>query len=141
MVHYMPAKMLHLLSIILPLLGQRTIRDDILLRRVWKCCLSNRSAVLLVLLCFYLTMSNIWRQFHYLHMVLTQAKWYYYILLGLVDVEANFLGKCFIVVEILYYIESIGKINIFICSSSNNSWSKQNKNLLTNLFPNLFIQI
>lgn len=22
-----------------------------------------------------------------------QAKWYYYVLLGLVDVEANFLGK------------------------------------------------
>lgn len=30
-----------------------------------------------------------------IHMVLVQAKWYYYILLGLVDVEANFLGKCF----------------------------------------------
>lgn len=28
-------------------------------------------------------------------MVLVQAKWYYYILLGLVDVEAKFLGKCF----------------------------------------------
>lgn len=32
-------------------------------------------------------------------MVLTQAKWYYYIILGLVDVEANFLGKCFKVIE------------------------------------------
>jgi len=27
-------------------------------------------------------------------MPLTQAKWYYYVILGLVDVEANFLGKC-----------------------------------------------
>lgn len=30
-----------------------------------------------------------------------QAKWYYYVLLALVDVEANFLGECLILVEIL----------------------------------------
>lgn len=29
----------------------------------------------------------------YLMLEIVQAKWYYYVLLGLVDVEANFLGQ------------------------------------------------
>jgi len=53
-------------------------------------------------------------------MVLKQAKWYYYVILGLVDVEANFLGKCFMLLDEDYdliYKKNIAEMNIFMYSN------------------------
>jgi hypothetical protein len=47
-------------------------------------------------------------------MLLIQAKWYYYILLGLVDVEANFLGKYLSWWQIQLSVESIGQMDTFM---------------------------
>jgi len=56
-------------------------------------CLLNWSTVMLFLPCFSSHCLPFEDDFVNFVLVLIQAKWYYYILLGLVDVEANFLGK------------------------------------------------
>lgn len=65
-------------------------------------------------------------------LVLSQAKWYYYILLGLVDVEANFLGKYLWWRQIELFAESIGWNLIYLYAVClNNSRPKHNLNLTT----------
>ena len=39
-----------------------------------------------------------------------QAKWYYYVLLGLVDVEANFLGKSILLRAVVTWISKYDNV-------------------------------
>ena len=63
-------------------------------------------------------------------MVLMQAKWYYYVILGIVDVEANFLGKCFVMIKVKYNCQMENQVNFLYIRCSGNSSSGQSQNLV-----------